>query len=131
MWEVNLIQAYYDHEGIWCGMSTPVILESKFGDTQAVLKEIKTFLSEQGDTDPLTIEDHQIDTLWEKARQDPRCDQELALRTDDYVSDEPEDEFEGVVQIQLWVKYNIEKSREKLEAQQDPPAPQTEQLELF
>ena len=130
MWEINLIEAYYNEEGVWCGMEHPVALKAKFGDTQAILKEIREFLSEQSDTEPLTIEDHEVDALWEKAQEDPRIDQELTLRTNDYEQDDPGEEFKGVIQIQLWVQYNIKKSKEKLESQK-PPEPKTEQLELF
>ncbi|MXV76042.1 hypothetical protein F4Z99_17430 [Candidatus Poribacteria bacterium] len=130
MWEIKLVQAYYDLEGLWAGLGTPVSLNSKFGDTEAVLTEVREFLKSQGDNEALEIEPKQVDELWELARKDPRCDQELALRTDDYKSESPHDEeFEGVVQIQLWVSYNIEKAQEKVAA--PAPEPKSEQLELF
>ena len=129
MWETRLVQAYYNHEGFWVGQGHPVILESTFGDTKAVLAEIKEFLTEHGDEKPLTVDPEAINALWEHARQDPRKEYELELRTDDHI-DETED-FEGVVQIQLWLTYDLQKAKETQEARQDPPEPEPEQMELF
>ena len=54
MWELKLIQSYFDTEDLWAGIGYPVSLQSNFGDTESVLKEIREFLEEQNDNEPLT-----------------------------------------------------------------------------
>ena len=109
MWIIQLQQEYYDHNEVCCGNGPPVILESKFGETQNVLQEIKDFLEEQGDKEPLTTKPEAIDTFWNKARQDPRQDYYITLRTNTYsVPSENDEDFEGTIEIYLHVTYNIE-----------------------
>ena len=131
MWNVKIIQNYHDIEGEWAGRGYPVTLESKFGDTQGTLDEIRTFLKKQGDEKSLEVEPQAFDTLWNEARQDPRQNYELVLREEDYTPTGPNDEFDGTVAIELWASYNIEKVQEKAETQQEPPSPEPEQLALF
>ena len=131
MWKIEIIQTFYDIEDMWAGQGYPVTLESKLGDTKGVLDEIRTFLKERGDKRPLAVTEDALDNLWNEARQDPRAQYELELRSDDYTPTGPNDEFDGTVAIELWASYNIEKAQEKAETQQEPPSAEPEQLDLF
>ena len=128
MWMLQLNQAYYDSNQVWCGSGYPIDLQSKFGDTQAILQEIKDFLKEQNDEEPLTTTAETIDTIWEKAQQDPSQDYYITLRTNTYnTPPEGEDESDGTIELHLYITYNIEKTP----AEESPPEPKLEQLNLF
>lgn len=132
MWELKLIQSYFDTEDLWAGIGYPVSLQSNFGDTESVLKEIREFLEEQNDSEPLAVELDEVEFLWTKAKKDIRQTVELTLRTNDYQdSNEYNDEFEGTVRLQLSASYSMEKAKEKQTPQQGTPQPEPEQLNLF
>ena len=132
MWEVQLTESYFDIENEWAGTGYPVSLESKFGDTEAVLTEIREFLAGEGDDKPLIIELDEVECLWNESRQDPSKSYELTLRTDDYQgTDQSNDEFEGTIRLQLCTSYNVEKAKQKQTPQQNKQDPVPEQLKLF
>ena len=126
MWEIEIGQSYYDTEDVWCGQGYPVQLESKFGDTKAILAEIQDFLKENDDNEPLTANPDEIEKLWDEARKDPRDSYDLILRKNDH----EEDDFKGTVAIVLNVAYNIEEAR-KRQTPKPEPEPEPEQLNLF
>ena len=126
MWELRIGQSYYDEEGIWTGMGYPIILESKFGDTEALLTEIQNFLKGEGDNEPLTVNRDELEKLWNEAREDPRHTYDLLLRADAH----EEEDFKGTVAIELSLSYNIEEAK-KRQTPETQPEPEPEQLDLF
>jgi len=133
MWEVKIAQSYFDIDNEWAGQGYPVTLDSKFGDTEATLAEIRDFLKAQGDEKPLTVDTDDVEFLWNEARKDMTRSYELPLRTDPYEPTGPNDQFDGTVQIHLWLTYNIEEAKKKQTPLSEPPENKTEpkQLNLF
>ena len=130
MWKLSIIQNYYDCEGFWAGQGYPVSLESKFGQTEAVLNEIQNFLKEENDKKPLEVKTDDLNDLWKKAREDPRKQYQLTLREEEYTPPRPNDDFEGVVCIELYATYEVNQTPTATPIESNPQ-PEPEQLNLF
>lgn len=126
MWEME-IRHYYNQEEYWTDQEYVVTLKSSFGETQAVIDEIKALLKEQDDNEPLTINPQEIEKLWSEAKTDPTAEYSLNLSTNDY--EDPDEDFKGSIIIQLHLSYNIEAAIKRQTAQEDTSKP--EQLNLF
>ena len=121
MWEVSFTQSYFDVSGEYAGSDSHWVLESKFGDTQTLLKELQSLEN----CPELEVTPDDIDSMWKECRQNPLQPVSITIARGEYLQTAQYDDFEGTTEAEVNCQYVSDKKKPK------PVEDNSEQLELF
>ena len=122
MRKINLSNSYFTLEGEFLDECEIRELESKFGNNEEIIKEIKAIES----LSDVEINLEELNGFWDRCAARPDQTYALAIAESNYQTTDANGTFEGlmVICINSWCEITPKKV--------DPiPEPKTEQLELF
>ena len=126
MRKLNISISYFTLEGEFLDEQIQTELESKFGENEAVIAEIKML---EG-LPEIKIDNKTLNKFWEDCKVRPDAIHALQIAVDEYETYEYSETFKGVLIVYLNYQYDIEAQKAQL-TPQPVEQPVEQQLEMF